>query len=101
MTRRQKAVEKARARAKKGAEYLDKKFGSKRWARDIKLKQLDLNSSCYCVRGQLEKVGRIGDHERLAGVSSTFYPPQLGMHAAGEYGEQQEAWEDEIRARRR
>jgi hypothetical protein len=97
--------ETARKRAARGAAYLDQKFGGKRWARDIRLKELDIDSSCNCVRGQLESAGRIGDYEMLNPRpsdpnSADYYPKTFGMHEAGEYGEYTEAWKDEIRKRR-
>lgn len=101
MTRKQRAIQTARNRAKRGAEYLDKKFGGKRWARDIRVTELDLDSCCGCIRGQLETAGRIGDREMI-GLDNhqTYYPAEFGMHTRGDDDVQQDAWIEEIRARR-
>lgn len=36
-----------------GIRALTKHFGNKRWVRQVKLRQLDLQDSCNCVAGQI------------------------------------------------
>lgn len=89
----------ARSRARRGAKFLDKLFGGKRWARDISLQRLNINDGCKCIRGQLEAHGRSIPYYR-----GEAWPRALGM--ASDHGErvsekeQRAAWAEEIRARR-
>lgn len=87
---------KARAAARRGAEYLDAKLG-RGWRRKIRRRQLDLSDSCNCIVGQLND-----GHYRpytfgVSWRSESRLGFDVGPSSGDDYEELTEAWLEVLR----
>ena len=91
-------------RAMKGAEYLDKKLGTKSWRKKIDKDRLDLLLPCDCILGQLyldyyEGTRNLGitDYGRTAQRMGFCFEWDPGKGQDHRYQELTEAWKEVLK----